>query len=289
MLPALDLESTVRAGHDVGLHAVAAGDPDDPLVVLLHGFPEFWYGWRNQIEPLVEAGFRVLVPDQRGYNLSEKPGRVWDYRIEALSRDVVELIRGEDRESAHVVGHDWGGAVAWDLALRYPDAVDRLGICNVPHPSVFRRHLRSNWKQLRKSWYAFYFQLPWLPELGCRRGNYAALEKAMRGRAAPGSFTDRDLDRYREAWSKSGALTAMLNWYRAAVRHRTTPPREIVAQPTAVIWGEEDVALEADMAPESLAYCEDGRLERFPGASHWVPHDRAEAVTALLVEHLSAE
>ena len=286
LLTDVDATSSIRTVNGVQLHVVAAGDPADPLVVLLHGFPEFFYGWREHVGPLVEAGYRVLVPDQRGYNLSEKGNRIWDYRIEALSRDVVDLIETEGRESAHVVGHDWGATVTWDVALRFPDAVNRVAVCNVPHPLVFRRHLRSNLEQLRRSWYILYFQLPKLPEWAARRNDFGRLVAALRATSEDDSFTEKDLIHYRSAWRVPGTLTAMLDWYRAGVRYGIEPPRSIVEQPTLVVWGERDVALNADMAPESLAYCADGRLERFPETGHWVIHDRADAVSSLILSHL---
>lgn len=153
-------EITFRDVNNITLHAVTAGDSDVPLVVLLHGFPEFWYQWRHYVEPFVDAGYRVIVPDQRGYNHSDKPDGVRAYRISELSGDIVDLIATEDHETAHVVGHDWGAAVGWDLALRHPDTVDQLGIINVPHPAVFKQVLTPNLTQLRKSWYMFFFQLP---------------------------------------------------------------------------------------------------------------------------------
>ncbi|GAB7019722.1 alpha/beta fold hydrolase [Halostagnicola bangensis] len=287
LLSAPTAESTYRDVNGVRLHVVAAGDEDDPLVVLLHGFPEFFYGWQNHVEPLVDAGYRVLVPDQRGYNLSEKPDGVRAYRKSELARDIVELVHSEGRESAQVVGHDWGASVAWELALRYPATVDRLGIINVPHPDVLRHHILRNPSQLKKSWYVFYFQLPRIPEWSCSRNDFAYLARALRANASPGTFTDEDIEHYRAAWSQPGALTATINWYRAAVRHAASPPREIVTAPTLVVWGEQDFALEPEMAPESLAYCEDGRLERFPDTGHWVPHEEPEAVSELLLEHLS--
>ncbi len=277
-------ESTFREVNGVRLHVVAAGDPDDPLVVLLHGFPEFWYEWRDHVGPLVEAGYRVLVPDQRGYNLSDKPDGIEAYRIGTLSGDINALIDSAGRESAHVVGHDWGAAVAWDLALRYPGSVDRLGIINVPHPTVFEATLKSSPRQMRKSWYMFFFQVPRIPEWAQRRGDFQRLIDAFQT-AEEGTFTDEDIDYYRAAWRRDGALTGMLNWYRALFRAGEDPPRERVEAPTLVIWGEGDKFLLPEMAPKSLEYCVDGRLERFPDASHWVPHERRDAVIDLLVDH----
>lgn len=286
VLPTGTAESVVREVNGVRIHAVAAGDGADPLVVLLHGFPECWYSWHRHVDRFVEAGYRVVVPDQRGYNLSAKPDGVRSYRITELSADVVGLIEAEGRDGAHVVGHDWGAAVAWDIALRHPHAVDRLGIVNVPHPTVFRRTITSDLRQLRRSWYVFFFQLPWLPEWFSARDGFRAWTSALRGQAAPGTFTDEDLERYRAAWAQDGATSAMINWYRAAIRHGVAPPTERVTAPTVVIWGERDEALVPEMAPDSVEFCSNGRLERFPEASHWVHHEHPEAVGDILVDHL---
>ena len=279
-------ERTVREAGDVSLHVVTAGDPEDPLAVLLHGFPEFWYEWRAHVEPLVDAGYRVLVPDQRGYNRSDKPSDLSAYRMGRLSADVVDLVESEDREAAHVVGHDWGAAVAWDTALRYPEAVDRLGIVNVPHPTVFERFLKTRPRQMIKSWYMLYFQLPTIPEWNAGRNGYAFMTAAMRKGARPGTFSATDFERYRAAWAEAGALTAMIDWYRAVFRRRDPPPRERVAAPTLVLWGEDDQALVPEMAAASVDYCDNGRLERFPDATHWLPHEYPDRVAELLVEHL---
>ncbi|GAB7013005.1 alpha/beta fold hydrolase [Halolamina salina] len=282
------IERTTREVNGVSLHVVAAGSTDAPLVVLLHGFPEFWYEWREYVGPLVEAGYRVLVPDQRGYNWSEKPDGVRAYRITELSGDIVDLIASEGRERAHVVGHDWGAAVAWDLALRHPDSVDRLGIVNVPHPTVFESTLRSNLTQMRKSWYMFFFQLSGLADWYAGRNEYEFMVTAMAEGSNPGTFEETDFERYRRAWSEPDALPAMLNWYRALFRHNDEPPRETVTAPTLVLWGENDQALIPEMAPRSVDYCEDGRLERFPDATHWLPHERPDRVIDSLLTHFES-
>jgi pimeloyl-ACP methyl ester carboxylesterase len=277
---------TFRDVNGVELHTVSAGDPDDPLVVLLHGFPEFWYEWNEYIEPLVEAGYHVIVPDQRGYNRSEKPDGLDAYSIDTLSADIVDLIETVGRESAHVVGHDWGAAVAWDLALRHPEAVDRLGIVNVPHPTVFQRTLTSNLTQLRNSWYMFFFQLPHIPEWATSRNQFAFFVNAMEGGSRAETFGERDFERYRQAWSRKNAVGSMINWYRALFRRQKDPPQEQVEAPTLVVWGENDQALVPQMAEESIQFCVDGHLERFPDATHWVPHEYPDQVAALLVTHL---
>jgi pimeloyl-ACP methyl ester carboxylesterase len=280
-------ESEYREVNGVELHTVVAGEESDPLVVLLHGFPEFWYGWHRQLAPLVDAGYRVLVPDQRGYNGSEKPEGIDAYRVTELVDDVVGLVDTEGRDSAHVVGHDWGAIVAWQLALRRPEVLDRLGIVNVPHPLAFEETLRSNPRQLLKSWYVFYFQLPVLPEWLSARDDFAFWVDALRGGARPDTFSDEDIEHYRAAWSQSGAPTAMINWYRALVRRPQGLPRERVSAPTLVIWGEDDQALEPELAPKSVEYCDDARLEQFSDATHWINHEHPERVSNLLLEHLA--
>lgn len=289
LLSGVDVESGVRTVNDVRLHVVAAGDEGDPLAVLLHGFPEFWYGWHHLIEPLVEAGYRVLVPDQRGYNLSEKPRGVASYRLRECSRDVAELIATEGRASAHVVGHDWGGVVGWDLALRHPTAVDRLTVVNAPHPTVFRHHLLTNPAQLLRSWYVLSVQPPWLPELVVRATAFRPLERALRATAAPGTFPEPELERYRDAWQQAGALTGMFDWYRAAVRAPSPPPQDRVDVPTLIVWGLEDVALAPELAVDSDQRCERSRLELLEETSHWVHHERPARLTELITAFARAD
>ncbi|WP_257301087.1 alpha/beta fold hydrolase [Haloarchaeobius sp. FL176] len=285
LLPDHGLESTYREVNGVQLHVVAAGDPDAPLVVLLHGHPDFWYGWRDQLGALVDAGFRVVVPDQRGCNLSEAPDGVDAYRQSELVADVVDLIHSEGRESAHVVGHDFGGFVAWNLALRRPSMVDRLAIMNVPHPTVYRDTLRSSPRQIARSWYVWFYQLPKLPEWLLRRNGMANMVDSLEITSNPGTFDEETIERYRAAWQHSG-IGPRIDWYRG-FRRSEPPSRTTVTQPTLVCWGEDDIALRPVMAEESVDRCEDGRLRRFPDASHWVHHER-EAVTEALLGHLSS-
>jgi epoxide hydrolase 4 len=150
--------------NGIRLHAVTAGPSDGSPVILLHGFPEFWYSWRKQIHPLAEAGFRVIAPDQRGYNLSDKPEGIGNYQLDILVEDILGLMDSLGIEKAAVVGHDWGAIVAWALALQYPDRLDRLVILNVPHPGVSKSVIKSVPKQILKSWYIAFFQLPFVPE-----------------------------------------------------------------------------------------------------------------------------
>jgi pimeloyl-ACP methyl ester carboxylesterase len=279
-----DVASTYRDVNGLELHVVAAGEPDAPLVVLLHGHPDFWYGWRDQVGPLVEAGFRVVVPDQRGCNLSDAPDGIDPYRMSRLSSDVCELIHSEGRESAHVVGHDFGGLVAWNLALREPSVVERLGILNVPHPTVFRETVRSSPRQIARSWYVWFYQVPKLPEWILGRNDMDNMAETLEVSSNPGTFDEETIERYRAAWRHTG-IEPRINWYRG-FRRSERPPRDTVPQPTLVCWGEDDVGLVPSMAEKSLDYCEDGQLRTYPDASHWVHHEREEVTDALL-RHLA--
>jgi epoxide hydrolase 4 len=269
--------------NGVSLRVVEAGPRRGPLVVLLHGFPEFSYGWRRQLPALARAGFRVIAPDQRGYAKSDKPPGIGAYRVEELARDVLGLIDEAGRERATVVGHDWGAAVAWWLGLVHPERLERLAVLNGPHPAVMRRHLLTNPRQLLRSWYILAFQAPGLPERLLARDDYAVLARALRG-GRRGTCTAADLARYKEAWAEPGALTAMVNWYRAAVRWTwSPPPRRRVPVPTLLLWGARDRFLGRELAAPSAALCDDARLVFHEHATHWIQHDDADEVSARLV------
>jgi pimeloyl-ACP methyl ester carboxylesterase len=267
------------------LHYVEAGD--GPLVVLLHGFPEFWFSWRDQIPALASAGFRVVAPDMRGYNLSSRPAGVAAYDVDRLAADVRDLIRERGAERALLVGHDWGGAVAWRTAMVHPEVVERLAILNCPHPRRFLRGVRHP-RQLAKSWYMFVFQLPWLPERLARAGNWWLFRYGFEHDARPEAFSASDIATYVEAWEQPGAATATINYYRALIREsprRTEARIRPVAAPTLVVWGERDRALGPELAePDPIDVPNLEHVVRLPSASHWVQHDESERVPELLVE-----
>lgn len=275
--------------NSITLHVVEAGPETGPLVILLHGFPEFWYGWRHQIGPLAEAGYRVWAPDQRGYNTSEKPKGIAAYNLDALAADIVGLIDAAGREKAFVVGHDWGAVVAWRMANRYPERLERVVILNVPHPAVMQRYVLTHPRQMVRSLYVLFFQIPRLPEALARRDNWRGVVEALRQSSRPGAFADDDFDRYREAWSQPGAFTAMLNWYRAFVRGpRKTLESSRITVPTLMLWGVHDVALERGLAERSIAMCEKGRLIFFEEATHWLQHEEPARVNELIVEFMTS-
>lgn len=281
------IEHTNIASNGIRLHVAQAGPIDGPPVILLHGFPEYWGGWRHQIPALTEAGYRVWAPDQRGYNLSDKPKGIDAYTLDILAADVLGLIDAGGYDMVRLIAHDWGAAVAWWVALNYPQRIEKLAILNVPHPVVMRKTLSSSFQQLRKSWYIFFFQLPWLPEALLGMNNAEGAVRALRGSGTPTTFSEADFADYRQAWQQPGALTGMINWYRALVRR---PPRRAVhlrvTMPTLMIWGVNDVALTPEMAQKSIDYCDHGRLVYLEKATHWVQHDEPAEVNRLLVEFL---
>jgi epoxide hydrolase 4 len=273
--------------NGVRLHYVEAGVGQ--LVILLHGFPEFWYSWRHQIPALTDAGYRVIAPDQRGYNLSAKPRGVRSYRIEELVADVAGLIQHAGESRAVVVGHDWGGVVAWYFAMHYPDRLDKLIALNAPHPAAFRREIRRP-DQLARSWYMFFFQLPHLPEWAIRAGDFASLAQTLRtDPVRPGAFTEEDIRLYQEALAQPGALTAALNYYRALFRRPLLEwrrPYSPITAPTLLIWGDRDRYL-SPRATENLSpWVPRLRIQHIPDASHWVQQDAPERVNEWMIDFL---
>jgi pimeloyl-ACP methyl ester carboxylesterase len=283
----VNLEEQFIQTNGIRLHVVEAGPKSGPPVILLHGFPEFWYGWRKQIPALAEAGFRVIVPDQRGYNLSDKPKGMRAYKLNELSSDILGLIDALEYEKVNLVGHDWGGVVAWALGIRNPERLHRLSIMNVPHPAVMKRFLQRDIEQLRRSWYAILFQLPWIPERGMMANHWRGAERVLRGSRKIHTFTNEDIAKYKEAWSQPNAMTSMINWYRAAFRYQPPTPKDPrVKIPTLMLWGINDAALSHRMARPSMDYCEDGKLVLFEDSTHWVQLDAAEQVNKLLIDFI---
>jgi epoxide hydrolase 4 len=281
----------VNAG-ELALHVAQAGPADGPLMLLLHGFPEFWGGWQKHISPLAEAGFRVWAPDQRGYNQSDKPPRVRDYTLDRMAADTIGLIDAAGSQQAILVGHDWGGAVAWWVAQNFPERVARLVIINVPHPLVMRRLLRTSPRQMLRSWYMFAIQIPGLVEWGARRNGWRELYQGMQSSSLPGTFGDAEFEAYRAAWSQPGAdasqpdsITTMLHWYRAMFRYGAArPKRDRIEPPTLILWGRRDKFIGPEGAELSLAMCERGELAAFPDNTHWLQHERPEEVVSRIVE-----
>ncbi|MBI1317482.1 MAG: alpha/beta fold hydrolase [Candidatus Hydrogenedens sp.] len=271
------------------MHYVEAGDPKGAPVILLHGFPEFWYSWRFQITALAEQGYRVIAPDQRGYNLTEKKG---PYTGEQLAKDILRLQDALGIERCAIVGHDWGGVVAWAFAAFYPERTNCLVSLNSPHPQAFQDACRRGLKQLRMSWYMFFFQLPWLPERAIRANNYNSLRRLF-GSLPQQYVTPQDIDYYVEAMAQPGALHAAINWYRNIPQQLMgfggrIPPNQITV-PTCVIWGEKDDALSTLCCDTLPRYVEQLELHFLPESTHWLQMDDPEAVNAHLLAFLGKE
>ncbi|MFL6334357.1 MAG: alpha/beta fold hydrolase [Pyrinomonadaceae bacterium] len=288
-------EPEIRHGYaqvgDVRLHYAECGG-GERLVVLLHGFPECWYSWRHQLKALGER-FRVVAPDMRGYNLSDKPARVEDYQMKRLVDDVTGLIRHFGAREAAVVGHDWGGAVAWAVAQYYPDYVWKLASLQTPPPAVWGRNLTL--KQLLRSWYMFFFQIPTLPEWWMKRDDFARLGQMLRATSRPGTFTERDIEVLKAALREPGAVTGGINYYRANLRaflgrgfgKGEIRKHERVRVPTLYIYGERDFAI----IPETVAgvgdYVDAPYTElRLGRSNHWVQQESPAEVNAALLSFL---
>lgn len=272
--------------NDVKLHVVTDGPESGPLIVLLHGFPEHWPSYRHQIPALVREGFRVVVPDQRGYHLSDKPKDTSAYAIEKLTADVVKLIELQGREKAIVVGHDWGGVVAHHVAMHHQNVVEKLIILNSPHPKAMQREMKRA-RQLLRSWYFFYFMVPKIPESIFAQFPRASARLLLRGSSAVKSIhSDNDIMHVAEAMRMPGSAKAMLNWYRANMQQRGRPRTQIINAPTLLIWGEKDPALGIHLTDELQPWFRDIRIEKIPAAGHWVQHEAAQEVNRLMLGFL---
>ncbi len=279
--------SRYAATPGLRMHYVVAGPDDGVPIILLHGFPEFWYTWRLQIPALVAAGFRVVAPDQRGYNLTDKHG---PYTVETLSADIAHLQDHLGLQSSHIVGHDWGGAVAWTFAALYPERTRTITALNAPHLNAYQDALLHHPSQLLKSWYVLFFQLPYIPErlLGLR--DYALLRRAL-SNGSSGALTSADLDLYVESCARPGALTAMLGWYRTIARdfaRRPVAPRYDVYAPSHVIWGDRDAYLSTTCNETLPRYAPGVQIHLVEGVSHWVQLDAPATVNSLLIDAILA-
>lgn len=276
------METYIPASDGVRLHAVVSGPETGPLVVLLHGFPEFWYSWRRQIPVLADAGYRAVAPDQRGYNLSDKLADVYAYRLDALTADVAAILDWAERERAIIVGHDWGGAVAWRFAMDYPQRVERLVILNAPHPVAFAREMR-HWPQRRRSWYMFYFQIPWLPETLFALSPMSTARLFFRKAAfRKAAFPDEDLQAFAGAMAQPGALRSMIHWYRAAFRYPPAQRVRPIESPTLLIWGVKDIALGVELTRGLEKWVPHLSLRYIQDCGHWVQNEASEEVNAAL-------
>jgi pimeloyl-ACP methyl ester carboxylesterase len=271
---------------EVELFVVRAGPPDGPPVVLLHGFPEFWYAWKGVIVPLTKAGYRVILPDQRGYGDSDKPQGVDAYQVDRLGDDIAGLVAALGYQNAFVAAHDWGGGVAWNLAIRHPERVRKLAVLDTPHPDAWRQ---VQTKEETVSWFRTFFQIPLLPEESSRWGNWFVLSKMLRDTAKLGAFPDEKLELYRSAWDRDGAFGTMVNWYRAAFRSERSDAMadRRVRMPVLLLLAANDAFIPAGLTRASLPLCDDARLVELGSGTHWVVQEEPERVAKLLAEFFS--
>lgn len=280
------LESRMVAVGDLELHVVFAGPADGKPVVLLHGYPEFWYAWRGPMAVLAEAGFRVIVPDQRGYNRSEKPANVDAYRLNHLVGDVVGLADALGYEKISLAGHDWGGLVSWWTLILHPDRIEKFAIINKSHPYASKGYEDSGESI---SWYRTFLQIPWLPGYVGRLGNWRLLVKNLRATSMPGTFPDTEMDQFRSAWDRDGAIHSMGAWYRANVDFDMDVGDAHIAAPTLVIIAPDDAFSPKELVQRSIAFLDDGRVMELDSGTHWVIQDKPELIGESLVEFFSEE
>jgi len=270
--------------NGVKLHYVTQGE--GPLMLMLHGFPEFWYSWRHQI-PEFAQDFKVVALDLRGYNDSDKPTEQSAYVMNEFIKDVEGIIKVLGYQKCVLVGHDWGGAIAWNFAYTHPEMLERLIILNMPHPAKFAQGLRTL-EQLLRSYYIFIFQLPWIPELLLQSLDYQVIETAFKDTAVNKSaFTKADIDAYKNAAAKRGALTGMLNYYRNIFQQRILNQNWGILQvPTLMIWGENDTALGKELTYDTVAYIRDFQIKYIPNCGHWVQEEQPQLVNQYMREFL---
>jgi pimeloyl-ACP methyl ester carboxylesterase len=284
-----DLKAAARLRRcrlaDIELCYQEAGPKTGPLVILLHGFPEYRGAWAGLAPVLAAAGFRVVLPDQRGYGFSSKPGGIAAYDLDLLAADVVGLAKHLGHERFDLVGHDWGASVGWWLATRQPQALRRLAVINAPHPAIWREAMSANLRQWFKSLYVRIMRLPGLPERMVAARDFGALRDAL----APAGLSPAALAGYREAWGQPGALTGMINWYRAFLAKRLPPSKALsVTVPTLVIWGDRDPYAVPQLAEASAKICTDVQITHLPEATHWTHHEQPDRVGALLIDFLGS-
>ena len=278
----------MRQVNGLRLQMAVTGEEGRPLVILLHGFPDLWQGWHFQIPMLEAAGFRVIAPNQRGYGKSDKPSGILAYDLEHLANDILGIADSESAAKFSLVGHDWGGIVAWWIAAKHSARVSRLAILNAPHPGIFQAYLLRHPRQILRSWYVGFFQLPWLPEALLSAGDYELLFQSVKRTSLPGIFDASDRRYLIAGWSEKKALTSMLNYYRAIARRSSASLQSRISVPTLIQFGKRDPAEEPGLAEASLAECDNGRLIWLETARHWIQREDADRVTESICQFLTA-
>ncbi len=270
--------------NGIKLHYVTQGE--GPLMLMLHGFPEFWYSWRHQI-PAFATHYRVVALDLRGYNDSDKPHDASSYNMDELLLDIEGIIHGLSYQRCVLVGHNWGGAIAWCFAYAHPEMVEKLVVMNIPHPAKFQAGLLTL-EQLQRSWYILFFQLPWLPEFCLEWADFRAIAATFTETAVnKAAFGLADIEAYKDAAAKRGALAAMVNYYRNLLgsvlgRHWGKLPVS-----TLMLWGENDTALGKELTYGTEDYVPDLRIHYIPNSGHWVQQEQPQLVNEWMKEFLA--
>ena len=283
----MPIKTTRVAANGLTFAVDEAGEGPD-VALCLHGFPESRFSWRHQLEPLAAMGWHAIAPDLRGYGDSSRPLGRAAYGIGHLIADAAALFDAYGARRRLLVAHDWGAAIAWAFAIRQVRPLDGLVIMNVPHPAIFRAVLKRSWAQRKRSWYVLFFQLPILPERILTARGASAVARAFAGMAVDkAAFPPAVLRHYQDNALRPGAMTAMINYYRAnaagMMRETSTP---VITTPTLMIWGEEDTALGLELTVGYEPYVADFTLERLPGVSHWVQQEAPERVNMKLASWL---
>ena len=284
----MTIRRSTRCGADgIGLSVLEAGPAEGPPTILLHGFPEDALSWRTQIDRLAGAGLRILAPDQRGYGASDRLKEIRAYTLDRLSADILALADGFGVRRFHLVGHDWGGVVAWWLATHEPERIERLVILNAPHPGAMGAYLRRSPLQMLRSSYILTFQPPGLPEATLGAAGFSILKRVLDRSSRPGAFSRAEMARLAAAWGAPGAMTAMLNWYRALRFAPILRDMPRVQAPTLILWGSRDAFLQPGLAAAAAAMCGRARLIRLEEAGHWLQHEEPERVATLIRDFLA--
>ena len=267
---------------------VAQAGEGDHLALCLHGFPELHFSWRSQMPLLAEMGYRVWAPNLRGYGATTRPEGVRNYALDHLTQDVAALIDTSGAKKVTLIAHDWGALIAWTFAIMRLRPLERLIIMNVPHPRVFQRELKR-WEQRKKSWYIYFFQIPWLPERWLGRNDAKGIGQLFtRTSCNPENFGPEVRAVYSAAANRPGATKAMVNYYRALVRHggEISMGDYRIDIPTLLIWGEEDLALNIHCTEGTETWVPQIEVHRLPNVSHWVQQDAPDKVNAILKDWL---
>ncbi|CAF0851158.1 unnamed protein product [Adineta steineri] len=274
----------------VTLHYVSKGVPSQHMILFLHGFPECWYSWRNQMK-YFSKDYRVVAVDQRGYGLSSKPAFIVDYKMETLAGDIADLIEQLGYESCILVGHDIGGFVAWTTAMLYPHLVEKLIVMNCPHPLAFHQEL--SFSQMQRSWFMFFAQTMIVPELYFEADDFAFIKSAFRkkstGLVNQDYVTDDDIEVFKYTFSQPETTKAAINYYRAFLRYQSDYSRAEVVAPVLMLWGSRDHVFDMDLADASQKYCSDVRLKKIQNGSHWINQDMPDVVNKYMEVFLNEQ